>query len=391
MTLYNRVKLANLLVLEDVKAWYRRGLVPADQVAAIVNSRQPAYKRSHVLYRIGVFLLTTIILYSSSGILVLILEPLIDDEYKLFLLAGSCIVFGILYHFIRHKDHFKSGVDDALLYNGLFLFITAFQLMFNHLDEDFLLFLVISSLPFILLAAVLFIDRLLSVAAFAGFICLVFLLALKAGDAGKMLLPFLMMAASVAVYFVATSIRKIENSYFWSGCLDHVILCSLAVFYLSGNYYVVREASVVLMNAEIPAGGDIPFAIFFYAFTIIVPLVYIYLGLRKKLYGSLNLGLLFFAASILTIRHYHHMMPFETALLLGGMFLLSAGWWVMHYLRTPKYGITYEEQEDLGETLGLSAEALVIAQSFGPGQVKPQGSTEFGGGEFGGGGAGSKY
>jgi hypothetical protein len=392
MILYNRERLDNLLVLEQVKKWYKKGLLNMEQVMAIISASQPAYKRSHILYRTGVFLLTTVILFSSSGIFGLLFNSFNgEDSLKIMMFLASFIIFGYLFMYVRNKHHYKTGVDDALLYNGLLLFIGAFQWTFNRFDGDFFLFMVITSLPVILIASTLFIDRFLSLVSFAAVITLVFLLTLKAGIWGKMLLPFILMAVSLVIYFLMRAWKNNRKLYLWKECFEQVGFGSLITLYLSGNYYVVREASVMLMNIEIRPGEDIPFAFLFYAFTLVVPLVYIFIGLKERLYSFLNLGLLFVALSVLTIRYYYSIMAVEVALLAGGFILLLVSWLVMRYLKTPKYQITVGQDEDVNKGFNLTAEALVIAQSFHQQPAAAEEGTQFGGGEFGGGGAGSKY
>ena len=63
------------------------------------------------------------------------------------------------------------------------------------------------------------------------------------------------------------------------------------------------------------------------------------------------------------------------------------------YLKIPKYGITFEEENDEDSFLKTNAEALIIAQSFTQQAQsnQQQNTTEFGGGDFGGAGAGSKF
>jgi hypothetical protein len=45
------------------------------------------------------------------------------------------------------------------------------------------------------------------------------------------------------------------------------------LFYLSGNYFAVRELSEELLHTHIGPGQDISLAWFFYAWTFIVPIL----------------------------------------------------------------------------------------------------------------------
>lgn len=391
---YNKTRLENLLMLEEVRDWFRSGLIDLQQYSNLLASKRPAYKRSNVLFRIGMFVLTTIGLYSSFGLGGLMINMFSGDTgLKVFLFLASGIAFVVLRIFIRDKDHFKSGVDEALAYNGLGLLIAGIQVTANQFDNDFVLFFLITSIPFVIIGAILLTDRFLSVLSFAGMVALVFMLILKMGIYGKLFLPFMLMLFSAFVYLVVKNFSRNEKYYFWKECLEYIGVGCLVVFYLSGNYYVVREGSVLLMNLTLAAGHDIPYAFIFYAFTALVPVFYIYYGLKNKSYAFLNLGMIFTACSILSIRYYYSILSIEMALVGGGIILLVISWWLLRYLKTSRRGISALENQHQKPLINATTEALLIAQSFGQGPVNSgsDSGTKFGGGEFGGGGAGSNY
>jgi len=392
MTLYNKQRLINLLIYEQVKKWFGNDWITADQAAHIMSARINAYKRAHVLYRIGIFILTSIIIFSTGGLAGLI-SGSFDGETSLrfYLLICTGVVFFLLQFFIREKGHFKTGVDDALLYNGLMLLVAVIQLFFNHADDDFMLFFVCSSLPFFILAAILFVDRLLAVLAMAGIAALVFLVALKTGDIGKLLLPFLLMATAAVFFFLLRGMIKNNKLFLWHDCMHHAQLVSLILFYVAGNYYVVREAGAMLMGISVMPGEDIPFAYFFYLLTAVIPLFYIYAGIKTKSYSLLNTGLLFIALSILTFRYYYHVLEIEVAMIAGGALLMALSFFSLRYFKTVRFGITEERDREKNNSFNLAAEALVIAQTFSKAPAQADKGTPFGGGEFGGGGAGSNY
>ena len=62
-------------------------------------------------------------------------------------------------------------------------------------------------------------------------------------------------------------------------------------------------------------------------------------------------------------------------------------------MKTPKHGITFEEDKDEDHFLKTNAEALIIAQSFSQqGQnISQQDDVKLGGGDFGGAGAGNQF
>ncbi len=391
-TWYYRNNIHNLLVLEQAGSWFRKGLISSGQYFSIHAASRPAYKRSNFFIRAGMFILTAIAFSGSFGLFGLILN-IFDGEtgMKVMLLLASALSFFILHMFIREKGHFCTGVDDALLYCGLLLLITFIQLSFNHLNDDFILFLCLSTFPVLLAASVLFIDRLLSLLSFFCLLAIIFILALKTGSIGRMLMPFIVMFFSAGIYLLTRKKSKDDNLVLWNECFSYVSYAAMAVFYLAGNYFVVREGNALLQGATLQEGEDIPMAFIFYAWTFLLPVAYCWAGLKRKEYAFLNAGLLFVFGAVLTLRYYYSVVPLEWALLAGGLILFSGSTWAWYYLKEPKYGITSTEDSYQASLLKLAAESLVIAQTFGHDAVVKKEGTAFGDGEFGGGGAGGKY
>ena len=95
-------------------------------------------------------------------------------------------------------------------------------------------------------------------------------------------------------------INNLKESYYYNGLLLANSFC-LVLFYLSCNYLVVRELSVEFLGNEVLPGQDIPFAYFFYAFTFIVPVVYLVQSLKTKDRIMLWISFLAIAFSFYTI------------------------------------------------------------------------------------------
>lgn len=167
-------------------------------------------------------------------------------------------------------------------------------------------------------------------------------------------------------------------------------ILSLSTLYLSGNYLVVRQLSEILLNAEFSPGTDISFAYIFYAYTIAVPLVYIWLGLKSKELILIRTGIILEVAGVLSIRYYYSILPPETALILAGLVLSLTAWFTIRYLKVPRNGITLEDTPESRREEMEVLSSLVISQATSNLQ-SPDKPTQFGGGESGGGGAGGGY
>jgi uncharacterized membrane protein YgcG len=199
---------------------------------------------------------------------------------------------------------------------------------------------------------------------------------------GKTLLPFLLMALSVLIFFVS---RKKVISLYYQDVLQIIETLSLIAFYAAGNYFVVREANAMLQNQS--PSVEIPFSILFWILTFIVPFFYMYLGISNKDRKSLLLGGLALGASIFTYRYYHAVLPLEWALAFGGLALIVFSSIAIKYFKTPKYNLCSapSDRENYQKLEGILTSSVLQA----PGQ---QGNDlKFGGGEFGGGGGEQSY
>lgn len=185
--------------------------------------------------------------------------------------------------------------------------------------------------------------------------------------------------------------NNLSENYYYKGILLANSFC-LVLFYLSCNYLVVRELSVMLLGNEILPGKDIPFAIFFYAFTVIVPIAYLVQALKTKDRIMLWISFLAIAFSIYTIRFYYSVLPIEVALTLGGLVLFAIAYFSIKKLKDREIGLTFKPDRINNSNAFLNAEMLIVASQFG---LKPEAVNEspmeYGGGGFSGGGSGGSY
>ncbi len=159
------------------------------------------------------------------------------------------------------------------------------------------------------------------------------------GDIGKAILPFTAMIFAAICYFSTKKlINNVVKSYYYNGLLLANSFC-LVLFYLSCNYLVVRELSVELLGTEVKPGADIPFAFFFYAFTFIVPIIYLIQALRTKDRIMLWISFLAIGFSIYTIRFYYAVLPIEVALTLGGLVLFAIAYFSIKKLKDKESGL----------------------------------------------------
>ena len=153
---------------------------------------------------------------------------------------------------------------------------------------------------------------------------------------------------------------------------------------------VVRELSVNMMSLEIEEGRDIPFAFIFYALTILIPMAYLYFGIKNRNIVLLRVSLIVLAYSVFTFKYYFSLGHPEISLTLAGLFLLGITIALMRYLKTMHNGFTRENI--LSEKWGsMNVEALIISQTMGGNQPTVEHQDMPGGGASGGGGASSSF
>lgn len=190
--------------------------------------------------------------------------------------------------------------------------------------------------------ALRFADSVLSIAATLAFFCVVFYCCKQADALARIAIPFLMILFSGLAYFV--SARMISNHSFllYRTCLHCVRIVSLLVMFGSGNYYMVRELSDDMFNLGLRPQDPLPLGWFFWAWTFIVPFVYIACGIRNKNITLIRVGIPLIAVAVLTFRYYHSIMAPEMAMLLGGAVLFISSFSLIRYLHTPKNGFTFK-------------------------------------------------
>lgn len=132
------------------------------------------------------------------------------------------------------------------------------------------------------------------------------------------------------------------------------------------------------------------------AATILVPIVYLAIGIRTRRYVFLLLGIGTGIASLVTLRVYVHVAPLWVVLALSGAALVALVFALRHYLDSgpnkERGGFTAEPLfEDLARQSILEAGAAVAAFTPDARTVRDEPKYAGGGGEFGGGGSSSGF
>lgn len=389
MLAYNSQTLDNLEIREEAEKALRKNCISVDTYKAITTAHPVNLYTPNPMIRVGLFILTCIIVCFSLGLLTLMMLGMVKNERNISgigIFAGL-LCYGALELFVRAKNLFRAGVDDALLWSALLLLCVSIG--FAGLNDNKVYPLVVFLIT--LTATLRFADMMVAGVSYLALLSAIFYQTVLLGNGGKIVVPFIMISISLGIYVLVR--RWMKNKVFrhYQNCLTVVSVLSLATLYLAGNYYVVRELSNMLFDLEHVENPGIPGGWFFWIWTTVVPLIYIALGIRSKDAILLRTGMILIAAIVFTVRYYHHIMPLETAMVVGGLLLTAGAWALIRYLKTPRNGFTYAAPEDPSLADKLKIESLVIAQTYTPGSTGPVTNTQFGGGSGGGGGASGEY
>lgn len=395
MIVYNSTWLSNLAVQEQAEQDTVLGRLSAAELEAIKVAYPVGFYSPNLFVRIGFFFLTWVI--ALFGMLKLGLVVTSGGQwpgYGLLLFFGG-VGYVVLEVVVRSTHHFRSGLDDALLWIAGVLWGSGlgFKLLYGgsaaeqHGVVVLVGFLCLLSIYFTLRFA----DRMMTALAWGLGYILVFLGWTNVAGLSSGVLPFILMLFSAGGYWLARRNAEKDGLMFYRSNMVVVQVMSLLTLYVSGNYFVVQAMSAELHGVP-TAVQQVPFRLFFWVWTIVLPLGYIVWGVWKKEVVVWRTGMLLLAAGAVTFRSYYHVMPVGEALVLCGLVLLGVAIGVIRYLRTPKHGFTCAELDRLHGGDQLTVESLVVAETFAHSPVSPLADpTRFGGGDFGGGGAGGTF
>jgi hypothetical protein len=383
MIAYNKTWLANLRSQQQVKENVERGNISHDEFKAIAEKYPVGFYTPNIFVRVGLFIVTCIIVLFADGLLTLMAAGGNIAETGGWAIFLGLLSYGALELMINLKYHFRSGVDDALLFTAGCAFIGGFaMLLYKTTDAPGFLPLAILVFMLTLYLTIRFADMLAVAVCCASFFWMVFLYWTRV--AGVSTAPFIMMLVSGVIYWAARKYSGKKEAINYDNCFGVVQILSLIALYAAGNYYVIATLSIEMMNQT----GPVAFGAFFWVWTIAIPFIYIGFGIKQKNVILLRTGLLLVTAAVLTFRNYYHLLPVDVMLTIAGAALLSIVYALMRYLKTPKHGFTCAEPDKVNALDHLKIESLIVAETFAHTPSAPANDgAKFGGGDFGGGGS----
>ncbi len=387
MIAYSSQWLEALQVRRQAAIWHKKSLIGPEQYEAILAAYPVGFYMPNAFVRIGLAIFTWVLVSSAFGILGIALLADMPGETGI---GVTLLFFGVfnmigLEIVIREKHHYRSGIDDALLYLGLGFIVSGLALLLSSFDEP--LPLVLVALPLLVIGAIRYLDRLVTICAFMCAVSILFLVLIKAGAAGRLVLPFLLMAFSGAGYAAVCRFKEQVSLRLLEECLEVLEGLCLLTFYLAGNYFVIRELSEVWFEQS-----HVPLAFVFYGFTALIPPLYIYFGLKNRDRLLLRTGMVLLAMAVFTFKYYFSLGHTEIMITGAGALLVTVAYVTIRFLKREHLPFTYAKDVTDSEE-GPELETLVINETFAASVQghAPIGENAFGGGQFGGGGSGGNY
>ncbi len=386
---YNETGLYNLAVLKESKRWLKQHFIAQEQFEKISDSCKSPFYHPNFIIRVLLFIATLFALSGVTGLYLLFVTSF--NENELFI-SIACLIYGLGSFiflekvFIQNNQHYKSGVNEALLYHACGFTIGGMAGIFD-LNEHIILFACLIIFSF---SAIRYLDLVCTISATLSLAGILFYEFQTMGGIFEQVIPFIFILFFTILYFFIKRLKKSSDLKYRANCLLIVESLSLLFIYAAGNYLVVRELSINLMKLFIEEGNDIPFVFIFYALTAIIPIGYLFFGIKNKDIVLLRVSLLVIAFSVFTFKYYYSVGHPEITFTVAGIILLAVSILLLNYLKTVRYGFTRENI--LTEKWGsINAEAFIISQTMGGNQVTVKEQFKGGGGSFGGGGATGSY
>jgi hypothetical protein len=381
---YNPDWLNNLHIVKAAKQWMVSGLIAKEQYAAIAEQHPSRFYHPNLIIRMLLLIATWVVLGAITGLLILVFAEAEKILSFLSLLYGIGSMLVLDRVFIASKNHYKSGITEAILYHSILFIILGFVEVFEESPAPYAIVLTC----LLAFTAYRYLDLLSTIGSLCSFAWLVFYLLYLAGGVMQQIIPIVFIVLFTPLYFGFKRLKRIATNQPWENCLITAEAVCLLFIYAAGNYFVVRELSVEMMNLDLPEGQDIPLAFIFYGLTVLIPVLYLYFGLKNKDLVLIRVSLAVLAFSVFTFKYYFSLGHHEITLTVGGIMLLAISGSLLHWLKVPRHG--YTRENILNEKWANSnAQAFIVSQTLGA--VKAPEVHQFGGGGTGGGGAESTF
>lgn len=379
-------------VRRAAEAWRGAGTIDAKTLFAIEAAYPEPRPRLAAAWRVLIFFLVTLAIGAIfSGIAIASADAA----------TAVAIVFGALLAFateiLRGSRLAGNGSDAAASFSAIVYLLAGIALAWLQLGHGGEEPLITSLLA---LAVVLFAAACVhwGYAAYGALAAASFFLLLGRAPAGRLWWVLAGTVLAVLAYV------RLDRAYPppLRRAVGGVLAVSAAALYVAVNRYSLDNRWIESLRAaghsETGPATEV-LDLFSAAATALLPIVFLWWGIRARRSLILDLGLVFSAASLVTLRFYVHLAPLWLLLTVAGAALILTSLWLNRWLRTgsggERGGFTAAPLFS-GRRESLQA-AAVVAGFTGPAAhapataASPGGDLSTGGGRFGGGGASGDF
>lgn len=384
---YNNTELEKKKIVSNAESLYKSKLIGVEQWNEICEAYSTNLYTPNLFMRVLFFILSYIGFATVSMPFGLAFSSLGSEGFQvLFIVLGIALLVLTEKFLIQKNHHYLSGISEAGLFTGISFL--SMGILMNGPENRFIY-------PIFLgiifgLAAFRYLNRVALVIAVGLWAWFIFEILTSIGGYAEAFIPFVLMLYFATLYFRTLQVEKKETSIIFDDFYLILKSISLTCFYVAGNYFVVRELSVNLMGLELAEGEDIPFAFLFYAFTFIIPLGYMYWGVKKKSILFIRIGLMLTVLSVITFKYYFSLGAPVVTITIAGALLIAIALLLFNYLKKSRNGFT-RENIILNSSHSKDLTAFIASQTLGGDVTETSNTNSFGGGQFGGGGANSDW
>ena len=387
MIAYNTEWLNNLLIGEELQTAFKKENITTEEYSAAKKLYPVGFYTPNIYIRAGLFILTLIIIGFSYGLIfILFNESNIGNIFSILCFTFSVLCYVTLELIIKKKHHFKSGVDDALLWaSGGLLYAAIFLVS----DMNFVIPMI-----FIFIYSIYLTHRFANalmgaVILYSGLLILSLSFFTLLRYTGIFVNLFLFIISGFTYFLSKKAALKI-NFKFYKNAFIVIQVVALILAYKNINYYFVLFY-MQLNDGKGASNFASVLSILIWILTIALPFCYIYMGIKNKDRLIGRVGLVLIVAIVFTIRQFYSLLPIEILMLSGGVILIALAYYLSEYLQPEKYGFTSLPVSAELSNGRSQIESLIIAETFSGMPQPTTSTTNFGGGNFGGGGASGEF
>ncbi|CAM4170315.1 hypothetical protein FLAN108750_13795 [Flavobacterium antarcticum] len=377
----------NHFLIEELEKLESLDFVSKEQLDTIKKTTVSTKTNSNLLVRFAFFLLGNFVISSALGAVGLFLTMMEgQDAFAFaFLLAG--IASFIVAELICKKNFFAYGFDDSFILSITLFLTISVGIYTENVTAILLTFIacnVFCTIRYVHVASAFF--------AIFGLVGLIGYAIIADHILPSYYLPIVVFLIAVGLYFLQHLLAKSVQNFIYANVFQLVKIMSLLLAYASLNYFVVLEMSELLLDMNMMSTDYLPFSSLFYFATFGIPILYIFVGLKKRDRTFFWMGLLAFAAGYATIRNYYYIVEPEIELMAVGLLLFGIVYFCINKLKNKADGITFKEDKSLNPMAFDVVKAILINANVNVNSpTSEQSPMEFGGGGFSGGGSGGDF